>query len=44
MLWGRVVNDIFIQIAGCEMHKWYKRFAYTDPDTNNNTRNGTRRN
>lgn len=25
-------SDIFMQIAGCEMHKWYKRFAYTDPE------------
>ena len=25
-------SDVFMQIAGCEMHKWYKRFAYTDPE------------
>ena len=25
-------SDIFMQIAGCEMHKWYKRFTYTDPE------------
>ena len=25
-------SDIFMQIAGCEMHKWYKRFVYTDPE------------
>jgi len=25
-------SDIFMQIAGCEIHKWYKRLAYTDPE------------
>jgi hypothetical protein len=25
-------SDVFMQIAGCEMHKWYRRFAYTDPE------------
>lgn len=25
-------SDVFMQIAGCEMYKWYKRFAYTDPE------------
>ena len=25
-------SDAFMQLAGCEMHKWYKRFAYTDPE------------
>ena len=25
-------SDVFMQLAGCGMHKWYKRFAYTDPE------------
>lgn len=25
-------SDVFMQMAGCEIHKWYKRFAYTDPE------------
>lgn len=25
-------SDVFMQIAGCEMDKWYKRFAYIDPE------------
>jgi len=25
-------KDIFLQLAGCEIGMWYKRFAYTDPE------------
>jgi len=25
-------SDVFMQLAGCEIDMWYKRFAYTDPE------------
>jgi hypothetical protein len=25
-------SDVFMQLAGCEIDMWYKRFVYTDPE------------